>query len=182
MPSLVGSEMCIRDRHDTSTRGGGRPASGCGTTGRTMGIEHGMAEAAASDPLPRQDGAGAAYGLYFSHRGGRRGLLIQPDRQRQVATTGVFCGGYPRGPPGRGAATRRRRRSSPPLARQSWQESAAFHGKRSRPGGLRIQARQAPQAHEHLDRTVACYQRRPRARVRSAAHGHSRTARRPWRG
>ena len=48
-----------------------------------------MAEAAASDPLPRHDGAGAAYGLYCSHRGGRRRLAIQPDRRRQVQQLAV---------------------------------------------------------------------------------------------
>ena len=42
-----------------------------------------------------------------------------------------------------------------------------------------MQTGQAPRAHEHLDRTVACCQGRQRARVRSAALGHSRTARRP---
>ena len=61
----------------------------------------------------------------------------------------------------------------------SRQDSAAFHGRRLRSGGSSIQAGQAPQAHEHLDRAVACCQRRQRARVRSAALGHSRTARRP---
>ena len=61
-------------------------------------------------------------------------------------------------------------------------KTAVFHGRRLRSGGSSIQSGQAPQAYEHLDRTVACYQRRQRARVRSAAHGHSRTARRPWRG
>ena len=38
----------------------------------------------------------------------------------------------------------------------SRQDSAAFHGRRLRSGGSRIQAGQAPQAHEHLDRAVAC--------------------------
>ena len=46
-------------------------------------------------------------------------------------------------------------------------------------GGSSIQAGQGPQAHEHLDQTVACCQRRQRARGRSAALDHSRTARRP---
>ena len=59
----------------------------------------------------------------------------------------------------------------------SRQDSATFHGRRLQSGGWSVQAGQAPQAHEHLDRTVACCQRRQRACVRSAALGHSRTAR-----
>ena len=50
---------------------------------------------------------------------------------------------------------------------------------RLRSGGSSIYAGQAPQAHAHFDRVVACCQRRQRSRVRSAALGHNRTARRP---
>ena len=53
-----------------------------------------------------------------------------------------------------------------------------FTVRRLRSGGSSIQAGQAPQAHEHLDRTVACCQRRPKACVGSAVLVHSRTARR----
>ena len=81
--------------------------------------------------------------------------------------------------PGNGAATRRRRSSSQSSARQLRQDSAAFHGRRLHYGSLSVQAGQAPQAHEHLDRAVACCQRRQRARVCGAAHGHKRPARRP---
>ena len=38
----------------------------------------------------------------------------------------------------------------------AWQDSAAFHGRRLCYGGSSIQAGQAPQAHEHLHRIVAC--------------------------
>ena len=55
--------------------------------------------------------------------------------------------------------------------------SAAFHDKRLFSGGSSIHAGQAPQAHEHKERTVGCSQRRQRARARSTAVGHSRTAR-----
>ena len=48
-----------------------------------------------------------------------------------------------------------------------------------RSGCSSVQAGQAPQAPGPLDRTVACCQRRQRARVRSVALGHSRTAQRP---
>ena len=58
-------------------------------------------------------------------------------------------------------------------------KTAAFHGRRLRSGDSSIQAGQAPQAHEHLDRAVACCQRRQIWGVRGAALGHSRTARRP---
>ena len=61
----------------------------------------------------------------------------------------------------------------------SRQNSAAFDDRRLRSGGSSIQAGQAPQDHEHLDRAVACCQRRQRVRVRRAALVHSRTARRP---
>ena len=54
----------------------GRPLSEWMWYGGTMGIEHGMAEAAASDPLPRHDGAGVSYGLYCFHRGRRRGFNL----------------------------------------------------------------------------------------------------------
>ena len=118
----------------------------CGTTCRNMGVKRGMADVAASDPRPHHEVAGATYGFYGSHRVERRRLSVQTDRRRQVATAAGFSGGYPRVAPGRGAQTCRRRPSSPPRARQSRQESAAFHGKRSRPGGSRIQAGQARQA------------------------------------
>ena len=52
-------------------------------------------------------------------------------------------------------------------------------GRPLRSGGSSIHAGQAPQAHEHLDRAVACCHRRQRARVRSSALGHNRAARRP---
>ena len=58
-----------------------------------------------------------------------------------------------------------------------WRDPAAFHGRRFRPGRSSVRAGQAPQAHEHFDRTVAYRQRRQRARVRSTALGHSRTVR-----
>ena len=51
----------------------------------------------------------------------------------------------------------------------SRQDPAALYGRRLRSGGSSIKAGQAPQAHKHLDRTVACCQRRQRARVRSAS-------------
>ena len=61
----------------------------------------------------------------------------------------------------------------------SRQDSGAFYGGRLRSGGSSIQAGQAPQAHEHLDRAVACCRRRQRARVCSAALGQSPSTRRP---
>ena len=39
-------------------------------------------------------------------------------------------------------------------------KTVAFHGRRLCSGGSSVQAGQAPQFHEHLDRTVACCQRR----------------------
>ena len=53
-------------------------------------------------------------------------------------------------------------------------KTVAFHGRRLCSGGSSVQAGQAPQAQEHLDRTVACCQRRQRARVRSTALGTAR--------
>ena len=134
-----------------------------------MRIKHGMTEWVASDPLLRREGGGAAYVLFCSHRGGRRGLSIKPDRRRQVATADVFSVRYPKRAPGRGAATPRRRSSSP-RARQSRQNSVAFHGRQLRSSGSSIQAGKTPQAQGHLDRTVTFAQRRQTTRSRSAAY------------
>ena len=69
----------------------GRPlVSGCDISGGTMGIEHGMAEAAESDPLPRHDGAGVPYDLYCFHRGRRRGfqfIPIEDDRSQRLVVS-----------------------------------------------------------------------------------------------
>ena len=62
----------------------------CGTTGHAMGIEHGLAEAAARDPLPRHDGAGAAYGLSALLEGDDEAFQSSPideDRLQQLVVS-----------------------------------------------------------------------------------------------
>ena len=143
-----------------------------------MGIEHGMAEAAASDPLPRDNEREPRTAFTLLIEGDDEGFQFSPideDRLQQLVVSLVDT------PEERLAgvlqrvdADRRHHR-----ARANRGKIAAFHGRRSRSGGSSIHARQAPQAHEHLDRTVACCIRRQRARVRSEALSHSRKAQGP---
>ena len=93
-----------------------------------MGIEYRVAEAAADDPLPRHDGVYAAYGLYCSHRGGRRGFQFSPIDETRLHELVVFLTDTQELLAGvlQGVDVDRRHHRA---RGQSRQKAAAFHGR-----------------------------------------------------